>query len=133
MTSSRVTRRTTSALLPPAVGAADDLDRMLGLFPRLELDLHPRERTIGRDGRGFGLRDPSEQAARDLQRHVEVFLLEAPRAVDARAALDELDLGVRKQLHEVARLEADVLHAKVTRYVIGDASGAGDEPRVELL
>src|SRR6266446_8271058 len=56
-------------------------------------DLQGGQRAVGRDPAGTARLDCVEERLRDLQRQLEILPLEAPRAVDRRALLDDRDLG----------------------------------------
>src|SRR5262249_13958631 len=70
----------------------------------------------------------TQQRARDLQRVGEELVLEPPRAIHARAALENLHRGLRHQPQQVAGFEADLLHPKVARCV----TGHGAEPSTKV-
>src|SRR5689334_5671720 len=84
------------------------------------LDAALRDRAVRGDVIGIGFRHALEHGPADLHGVREVFALDAPCAVVARAALDGVDARVRNPLERLARLLARVLHARVTWDVIAD-------------
>src|SRR4051812_519267 len=84
------------------------------------LDLVSGHRAVARIEIRTAVDDATYDRAADLHRHVAELALHAVRAVVARAALDRLDLRLRHQHQQVARLQAEVLYAQVTRHVIAD-------------
>src|SRR5581483_5353861 len=59
-------------------------------------------------------------------------MLESPRAVHPRAPLEDVDARPRDEAEEVARLEADLLHAEMARRLVHDVPEAAREAPVEL-
>jgi len=99
--------------------------------PRPLLDRERRQRAVGRDAIGRRLTDIPEHGACQLHRQLEVFLLQAPRAVHCRAALHRLDLGAG-EAQDVGGLGAEVLRLEMTRELVRDLAGRIREARVEL-
>src|SRR5437763_14969796 len=62
----------------------------------------------------------AEHRAADLHRVLVVLLFHAPGAVVPRAALHRLYFRSRERFEHLARLLPHVLHARMTRDVIGD-------------
>src|SRR3712207_1039860 len=93
--------------IPPSiqpVGTGEKLDRMRhrGRLFRVaaELlhplrDMHPGQRAFGGDVAARLLRCGARDRPADLQRDLEILLLEVPGAAMAGAALDDVDLGAR--------------------------------------
>src|SRR2546425_3646190 len=111
-----------SRLLGDAVGAGDYLQRVPRRAARLLGDGAVGEHAVAGEDLGAVVLDRLAQWLGDLAGEVVVLGPQAPRAVDARALLDRVDVGAG-ELHEVAALVADVLRPKVARDVPGDRLG----------
>src|SRR5690242_16871614 len=82
------------------------------------LDPPAGDRAIRADVVGFELRHPAKHRLADLHRIAEELALHAPCAVMARAPLDGVDRRSGNGFERLARLLADLLHARMTRNVV---------------
>src|SRR5436190_12074860 len=105
---------------------------MVHALPARLLDLEGRERAVGDEQIGFRLLEVAQERPRHLARVVVELALESPGPVHARAALDQLDRRSRHEPQEVARLEADLLHAEMARHLVGDLAERAPELAREL-
>src|SRR5260370_483243 len=94
--------------------------RMLGRARLREAarDLLPRHGAVTGVVIGLPALDPLHHRAPDSHRSGAKLALHAVGAVMPRAALDGIDTGAGHESHEIARLEADVLHPQVTGHVV---------------
>src|SRR5690349_326638 len=86
------------------------------------LDPASGDRTVGADVVRLAIAHPLKDRLADLHRVGEELLLDAPRSVVPRASLDGVDRRAWNSLEELARLLADVLHARMTGHVVADVA-----------
>src|SRR5690348_9214872 len=96
-----------------SVGEPQQAERVLRLLRPLEaaFDLLAGHRAIARVVLRAGGLDALDHGAADLHRGCTEFLLYAVGAVVSGAALDRIDGGVGHEAQQIARFQADVLHA----------------------
>jgi len=88
---------------------------LLALDPLHPLqNMHAGERAFRRDKRGRVLQRLFRHWLSDLERDLEIALLDAPRAAMARAALDDGDFGRRQEAQHLGRLLPHILCPRVT-------------------
>src|SRR6185503_21230102 len=94
-------------------------------------DAAPGDRAVRADEIGAALGHAAEHGEPDLHRRRIELALDAVSAVVAGAALDRLDLGAGNPFQRLARLLADVLHARVTGDVVADLAQRSAEIALE--
>src|SRR5579875_2047495 len=100
---------------PPLVRRPERLDRVIDPLAARLLELEGSERAVRHHEVGARGVERADERPGDCLRGLVELALEAPGPVHARAALVHLDRRVGDEPEEVARLEADLLHAQVAR------------------
>src|SRR6185369_13550054 len=101
-----------------AIGMSECFGRMDGDVLVLFLDAERGERAVGYDEGGFRIFDPADELLGVLSAHLVVLRLHSPGAIDRRALLHDVDLGVRNEPEDACSRRADLLRTQMTSCVI---------------